>query len=161
MYIKTMSSNFLQYIIFVALQHDKTFAIFYLLQLIQTFGSSNIDGVICSEESLKKYLILPKEEDFAEISNALCNINPKAIPDILENLSKHLDFTGLLAMVDRAMAKFRDYNFFQDLKRAVETILDLKTSKKYVPVYLRLREWLPKMILAFQNVTFKEIDLGL
>ncbi|XP_067204074.1 uncharacterized protein ldd isoform X2 [Linepithema humile] len=131
-----------------------------LIYLIQTFGSSNIDGVVCSEESLKKYLILPKEEDFAEISSALCNIDPKAIPDILENLSKHLDFTGLLAMVDRAMAKFRDYDFFQDLKRAVETILDLKTSQKYIPEYLKLREWLPKMILVFQNVTFKEIDLG-
>ncbi|XP_024889665.1 ATP-binding cassette sub-family A member 13 isoform X1 [Temnothorax curvispinosus] len=130
-----------------------------LIYLIETFGSSNIDGVICSPESLKKYLILPKEEDFAEISNVLCNIDPLAIPDILENLSKHLDFTGLLEMVDRAMAKFRDYNFFQDLKRATETILDLKTSKKYIPEYLRIREWLPKIILVFQNVNFKEIDL--
>lgn len=132
-----------------------------MLQLIETFGSSNIDDVICSAESLKKYLILPKEEDYAEISNVLCNIDSKAIPDILENLSKHLDFTGLLEMVDRAMAKFRDYNFFQDLKRAVETILDLKTPQKYVPEYLKLREWMPKMILVFQNVTFKEIDLNL
>ncbi|XP_072756384.1 uncharacterized protein Ldd isoform X2 [Anoplolepis gracilipes] len=130
-----------------------------LIYLVQTFGSSDINGVVCSPENLKKYLILPKEEDFAEISNVLCNINSIAIPDILENLSKHLDFTGLLAMVDRAMAKFRDYNFFQDLKRAVETILDLKTPKKYIPEYLRVREWLPKVILIFQNVTFKEIDL--
>jgi len=83
------------------------------------------------------------------------------MPDILENLSKHLDFTGLLEMVDRAMAKFRDYNFFQDLKRAVETILDLKISKKYMPEYLKLREWLPKVILVFQNTTFKEIDLNM
>lgn len=134
---------------------------FYLLQLIKTFGSSNIDGVICSPESLKNYLIVPKEEDVTEISNVLCNIDPLAIPDILENLSKHLDFTGLLEMVDRAMAKFRDYNFFQDLKRTTETILDLKTSKKYIPEYLRIREWLPKVILVFQNVTFKEIDLNL
>lgn len=64
-------------------------------------------------------------------------------------------------MVDRAMAKFRDYNFFQDLKRAVETILDLKTSKKYLPEYLKIREWLPRVILVFQNVSFKEIDLTL
>ncbi|KAL0111880.1 hypothetical protein PUN28_013230 [Cardiocondyla obscurior] len=131
-----------------------------LIYLIQTFGSSNIDGVICSPESLSKYLIVPKEEDYKEISNVLCNIDSLAIPDILENLSKHLDFTGLLEMVDRAMAKFRDYNFFQDLKRATETILDLKTSKKYIPEYLRIREWLPKMILVSQNVTFKEIDLN-
>lgn len=110
---------------------------------------------------MKKYLIVPKEEDYTEISNLLCNIDSKAIPDILENLSKHLDFTGLLAMVDRAMAKFRHYNFFQDLKRTTETILDLKTSKKYVPEYLKLQEWLPKMVLAFENVTFREIDLGL
>ncbi|RLU15876.1 hypothetical protein DMN91_011632 [Ooceraea biroi] len=131
-----------------------------LIYLIQSFGSSNIDGVICSADSLKKYLILPKEEDFAEISNALCNIDSKAIPDILDNLSKHLDFTGLLAMVDRAMAKFRDYDFFEDLKRAVETILNLKISEKYIPEYLKIREWLPKMVLAFRNVTFKEIDVG-
>lgn len=130
-----------------------------LIYLIKTFGSSDINGVVCSAENLKKYLILPKEEDFEEISNVLCNIDSTAIPDILETLSKHLDFTGLLEMVDRAMAKFRDYNFFQDLKRAVETILDLKTSKKYIPEYLKVREWLPKIILAFQNVTFKEIDL--
>lgn len=132
-----------------------------LLQLIQTFGSSNIDSVVCSAESLKKYLIVPKEEDYVEISNLLCNIDPKAIPNILENLSKHLDFSGLLAMVDRVMAQFRHYNFFQDLKRTSEIILDLKTTKKYAPDYLRLREWLPSMILAFENVTFKEIDLGL
>ncbi|XP_018348552.1 PREDICTED: uncharacterized protein LOC108752306 [Trachymyrmex septentrionalis] len=131
-----------------------------LIYLIQTFGSTNIDGVICSPESLKKYLIPSKEEDITEISNVLCNIDPLVIPDILENLSKHLDFTGLLEMVDRAMAKFRDYNFFQDLKRAAETILDLKTAKKYIPEYLRIREWLPKIILVFQNVTFKEIDLS-
>ncbi|XP_019697173.1 ATP-binding cassette sub-family A member 13 isoform X1 [Harpegnathos saltator] len=131
-----------------------------LIYLIQTFGSSNIDGVVCSAESLKKYLIVPREEDYAEISDLLCNIDSKAIPDILENLSKHLDFSGLLEMVDRAMAQFRHYNFFQDLKRATEIILDLKTTKKYVPEYLRLREWLPRMILAFENVTFKEIDLG-
>ncbi|XP_029170086.1 LOW QUALITY PROTEIN: uncharacterized protein LOC114939826 [Nylanderia fulva] len=130
-----------------------------LIYLIKTFGSSDINGVVCSPTNLKKYLILPKEEDFAEISNVLCNIDSTAIPDILETLSKHLDFTGLLEMVDRAMAKFRDYNFFQDLKRAVETILDLKTSQKYIPEYLKVREWLPKIILVFQNVTFKEIDL--
>jgi len=110
---------------------------------------------------LKKYLILPKEEDLMEISDALCNIDPKAIPDILDKLSKHLDFTGLLAMVDRAMAKFRDYDFFKDLKQAVETILDLKISKKYIPEYLKIREWLPKIILTFRNMTFKKIDLGL
>ncbi|XP_032690190.1 uncharacterized protein LOC116853290 isoform X2 [Odontomachus brunneus] len=130
-----------------------------LLYLIQTFGSSNIDTVVCSAESLKKYLIVPKEEDYVEISNVLCNIDAKAIPDILENLSKHLDFTGLLAMVDRVMAKFRHYNFFQDLKRTSEIILDLKTTKKYAPDYLRLRKWLPSMILVMENVTFKEIDL--
>lgn len=131
------------------------------LQLIQSFGSSNIDGVICSPDSLKKYLILAKQEDYAEISNVLCNIDPKAIPKMLENISKHLDFTGLLAMVDRAMAKFRDYDFFEDLKRAVETILDLKISKKYIPAYLKINEWLPKIILAFRNVSFKEVDLTL
>lgn len=129
--------------------------------MIQTFGSSDIEGVVCSPENLKKYLILPKEEDFTEISNILCNIDSKAIPDILEDLSKHLDFTGLLAMIDRVMAKFRNYDFFYDLKRAVEAIIELKTFKKYIPEYLKLREWLPKIILIFQNITFKEIDPSL
>jgi hypothetical protein len=141
--------------------NENFFAENFFLQLIQSFGSSNIDGVICSAESLKKYLIIPKEEDLIEISDALCNIDPKAIPDILDKLSKHLDFTGLLAMVDRAMAKFRDYDFFKDLKQAVDTILDLKISKKYIPEYLKIHEWLPKIILTFRNVTFKEIDLSL
>ncbi|XP_043253492.1 retinal-specific phospholipid-transporting ATPase ABCA4 isoform X1 [Colletes gigas] len=130
-----------------------------LLYLIETFGSSNIDGVICSPESLKKYLILPREEDYVEISKILCGIDSGMIPGILENLSKHLDFSGLLEMVDRVMAKFRDYDFFKDLKRAVETILDLQIVEDHVPKYLKLREWLPKMIMVFKNVTFKEIDL--
>lgn len=117
--------------------------------------------MICSPENLKKYLILPKPEDYTEISKVLCDIDSEMIPKMLENLSKHLDFSGLMEMVDRAMAKFRDYDFFDDLKRAVETILDLQTVKENVPQYLRIREWLPKMIMVFKNVTFKEIDLTL
>ncbi|XP_053973403.1 uncharacterized protein LOC128873691 isoform X1 [Hylaeus volcanicus] len=131
-----------------------------LLYLIETFGSTDIDGVICSPESLNKYLILPKEEDFLEMSRILCGIDSKMIPGILENLSKHLDFSGLLEMVDRVMAKFRDYDFFEDLKRAVETILDLQTVRHNVPDYLRLRQWMPKMIISLKNVTFKKIDLA-
>lgn len=104
---------------------------------------------------------MPKEEDYEEISQLLCNIDSKAIPGILEKLSQHLDFTGLLAMVDRVMAKFRHYNFFQDLEHTTKVILDLKTVEKYVPGYLRLREWLPNMILAFENVSFKEVDVNL
>ncbi|OAD61200.1 ATP-binding cassette sub-family A member 13 [Eufriesea mexicana] len=129
-----------------------------LLYLIEAFGSSNIDGVICSPESLKKYLILPNEKDYAEISKILCDIDSEKIPNMLESLSKHLDFSGLLEMADRVMAKFRDYDFFKDLKSAVETILDLEIVKKYVPEYLRIHQWLPKMIMVFKNVTFKEID---
>lgn len=83
------------------------------------------------------------------------------IPNMLESLSKHLDFSGLLEMIDRVMAKFRDYDFFDDLRKAVETILDLQTTKKFVPQYLKLRQWVPKMIMVFKNVTFKEIDLTL
>lgn len=83
------------------------------------------------------------------------------IPNILENLSKHLDFSGLLEMIDRVMAKFRDYDFFDDVRKAVEKILDLQTTKKFVPQYLKLRQWIPKMIMVFKNVTFKEIDLTL
>ncbi|KZC04437.1 ATP-binding cassette sub-family A member 13 [Dufourea novaeangliae] len=130
-----------------------------LLYLIEAFGSSNIDGVICSPESLRKYLILPREEDFEDLSKILCDIDSETMLGILENLSKHLDFTGLLEMVDRVMAKFRGYDFFVDLRRAAETILDLETSRKYIPVYLRIREWMPKIIMVFKNVTFKEIDL--
>ncbi|CAK9819447.1 ATP-binding cassette sub-family A member 13 [Anthophora plagiata] len=130
-----------------------------LLYLIEGFGSYNIGGVICSPESLKKYLILPNEQDYTEISKILCDIDSEMIPGIFENLSKHLDFTGLLEMVDRVMAKFRDYDFFDDLRRAVETILNLQTVQKYVPGYLRIRQWMPKMIMLFKNVTFKEIDL--
>lgn len=106
-------------------------------------------------------MILPREEDFAEVSEILCGIGSETIPNILETLSKHLDFSGLLERVDRVMAKFRDYDFFEDLRRAVETILDLQTVKKSVPEYLKLKQWLPEMIMAFKNVTFKEIDLTL
>ncbi|XP_026675626.1 uncharacterized protein LOC108632621 isoform X2 [Ceratina calcarata] len=130
-----------------------------LLYLIEAFGSSNIDGVICSPESLRKYLLLSNEEDYAVISKTLCDIDSEAIPKMLESLSKHLDFSGLLEMVDRVMAKFREYDFFRDLKRAAETILDLQLVKKHIPEYLRIREWMPKMIMAMKNVTFKEIDL--
>lgn len=130
-------------------------------QLIEAFGSSNIDGVICSSESLKKYLILPNDEDYEEISKIFCKIDSSMIPNMLENLAKHLDFFGLLEMVDRVMAKFRDYDFFEDLKRAVETILDLRTVNKYIPSYLKIRQWMPKMIMVFKNVTFKQIDLTL
>lgn len=110
---------------------------------------------------MRKYLILRKEEDYTEISKVLCDIDSETIPNILESLSKHLDFSGLLERVNRVMGKFRDYDFFKDLKRAVETILDLQIVKKYVPEYLRIREWVPKMIMVFKNVTFKEIDLTL
>ncbi|XP_033187616.2 lipid droplet defective isoform X1 [Bombus vancouverensis nearcticus] len=130
-----------------------------LLYLIEAFGSSNIDGAICSPEILKKYLILPNEQNYLEISKILCDIDSAMIPNMLESLSKHLDFSGLLEMIDRVMAKFRDYDFFDDLRKAVETILDLQTTKKFVPQYLKLRQWVPKMIMVFKNVTFKEIDL--
>nr|XP_031839600.1 uncharacterized protein LOC116430078 isoform X2 [Nomia melanderi] len=130
-----------------------------LLYLIDTFGSSNIDGVICSPDSLKMYLILPNEENYAQVSKMLCGIDSDTIPDILGSLSKHLDFSGLLEMVDRVMAKFRDYDFFLDMKRTAETILDLQTSKKFIPEYLRIQQWMPKMIMALKNVTFREIDL--
>lgn len=110
---------------------------------------------------MKKYLILPNEQNYLEISKILCDIDSAMIPNMLESLSKHLDFSGLLEMIDRVMAKFRDYDFFDDLRKAVETILDLQTTKKFVPQYLKLRQWVPKMIMVFKNVTFKEIDLTL
>lgn len=137
------------------------FNVTFLLQLIETFGSTNVDGIVCSSENLKKYMILSKEEDYAEISKILCDLNADKIPDILSELSKHLDFNGLLGMFDRVMGKFRDYDFFQDLRRTVETIVNLKSIDKYVPGYLRIREWLPNIIMLFRNVTFKEIDLTL
>ncbi|KAI4485555.1 hypothetical protein M0802_012731 [Mischocyttarus mexicanus] len=131
-----------------------------LYYLIETFGSTNIDGIVCSSENLRKYMILKNEEDYEEISKVLCQLDANQIPDILSELSKHLDFSSLLAMVDRVMGKFRDYDFFQDLKHTVETILNLKSIDKYVPSYLKIREWLPNAIMLFRNVTFKEIDLN-
>ncbi|XP_076237165.1 lipid droplet defective [Calliopsis andreniformis] len=130
-----------------------------LLYLVEALGTSNIDSVICSPENLRKYLVLPKDEDFVEVSRILCAIDSEMIPKILQNLSKHLDFSGLLERVDRAMAKFRDYDFFEDLKRATETILNLQTMQKYIPEYLKIRQWMSKMIMVFKNVTFKEIDV--
>ncbi|XP_076641439.1 lipid droplet defective [Halictus rubicundus] len=130
-----------------------------LVYLIEAFGTSNVGDVICSPESLKKYLVLPTEKDYVQVSKILCDIDSETIPSILENLSKHLDFSGMLEMVDRVMAKFRDYDIFVDLRRTMETILDLESSKKYIPKYLRIQQWLPKMIMMFKTVTFKEIDL--
>ncbi|XP_043289977.1 uncharacterized protein ldd isoform X2 [Venturia canescens] len=132
-----------------------------LYYLIETFGSSNLDGVICSPESLKKYLLLENDEDLLEISKILCNIDSKKIPDILEHLTRHLDFSGLLEMVGRATAKFHDYDFIDDLVRALNTVLDLKTVKKYVPTELKLQEWLPKIVALFRNVSLDRIDLTL
>ncbi|XP_014612694.1 PREDICTED: uncharacterized protein LOC106791527 isoform X1 [Polistes canadensis] len=131
-----------------------------LYYLIETFGSTNIDGIVCSKENLKKYMILTNEEDYGEISKVLCQLDANQIPDILSELSKHLDFSGLLGMLDRVMGKFRSYDFFQDLKRTVDIILNLKSIDKYVPSYLKIREWLPNAIMLFRNVTFKEIDLN-
>ncbi|XP_035722982.1 uncharacterized protein LOC118441973 isoform X2 [Vespa mandarinia] len=130
-----------------------------LYYLIETFGSTNVDGIVCSPENLKKYMILSKEEDYVEISKVLCELNADKIPDILSELSKHIDFNSLLGMFDRVMGKFRDYDFFQDLRLTVDTIVNLKFIDKYVPGYLRIREWLPNVIMLFRNVTFKEIDL--
>ncbi|XP_015191826.1 PREDICTED: uncharacterized protein LOC107074670 isoform X2 [Polistes dominula] len=130
-----------------------------LYYLIETFSSTNIDGIVCSTENLKKFLILTNEEDYGKISEVLCQLDANQIPDILSELSKHLDFSSLLAMLDRVMGKFRSYDFFQDLKRTVDIILNLKSIDKYVPSYLKIREWLPNVVMLFRNVTFKEIDL--
>ena len=129
--------------------------------MIETFGSSNIDGVICSPESLKKYLVLPTEQDLEMVSKTLCSVEADKIPDILEHLTRHLDFAGLMEMVSRATAKFQEYDFISDIVRAINTVLDLNTVKKYVPSYLKLQEWLPKIIALFRDFSFKELDVTL
>ena len=126
--------------------------------MIEGFGSSNIEDIICSSESLKKYLVVPNEKDLVTISKVLCEIDPAKIPGILEQLMNHLDFTELLEMASRAMAKFQDYDFFKDIQKTAETILNLRIVDKYVPKYLKIQEWVPKIIPLFKNVSFKEID---
>ncbi|XP_023289550.1 uncharacterized protein LOC105698871 [Orussus abietinus] len=130
-----------------------------LSSLIESVGSVNVEETVCSPEMLKRYLILEREEDLFKVSNALCNVDPKMLPGILEHASKQLDFVGLLKMVNRVMAKFRDYDLFQDLSKAADAILGMEVVQKYVPSYLRLHEWVPRVIPLFRNVTFKQIDL--
>ncbi|KAK0086066.1 hypothetical protein PV325_003922 [Microctonus aethiopoides] len=131
-----------------------------LYYLIESFGSSNIDGIICSPESLMKFLNVPKQEDIVIISEVLCNLDQNKIPEILERLAKHLDFNGLLEVVSRVMAKFKDYDFINDITKTVNTILELSTVKKYVPNYLKLSEWMPEVLALFKDVKFKTIDVS-
>lgn len=133
----------------------------FLLQLIEGLGSTNIEDTVCVPDNLKKFLIVPKEMDLVTISKVLCEIDPTKIPGIFEQLTKHMDFTSLLEMVSRVMAKFQDYDFLKDIKKTIETILNLGIVDKYVPNYLRLRNWVPKIITLFKNTTFKEIDVFL
>lgn len=132
-----------------------------LYYLIESFGSSNIDGIICSPESLMQFLNVPKQEDIVIISEVLCNLDQNKIPEILERLAKHLDFNGLLEVVSRVMAKFKDYDFINDITKTVNTILELNTVKKYVPNYLKLSEWMPEVLALFKDVKFKTIDVSL
>ncbi|XP_053595540.1 uncharacterized protein LOC103571174 isoform X2 [Microplitis demolitor] len=131
-----------------------------LYYLIESFGSSNIDGIVCSPESLKQFIVVPKEQDLVTISQVLCNLDPNKIPEILERLARHLDFEGLLEVVSRVMAKFSDYDFISDIKRTIVTVLELNTLKKYVPSYLKLREWVPEVLELFRDVNFKAIDVS-
>ncbi|XP_028982053.1 uncharacterized protein LOC107039836 isoform X2 [Diachasma alloeum] len=131
-----------------------------LYYLIESFGSSNIDGVVCNPSSLKEFLIVPREENLLEISSALCHLNSTQVPLILEKLTDHLDFAGLLEIVSRVMAKFRDYDFITDVTRAITTVLNLETVIKHVPEYLKLREWIPNFLSLFRTLNFKKIDLN-
>lgn len=110
---------------------------------------------------LKKYLILENDDDLQLVSKVLCNVESSKIPAILEQLTHHLDFGGLLEMVSRVTAKFNDYDFIDDLVRALKTVLSLETVKRYVPAYLRIREWVPKIVALFRGASFKEIDVTL
>lgn len=120
-----------------------------------------MDGIICTPESLKQFLILPTNEDLLRVSEALCSLNSTVIPELFQLLAEQLDFTGLFNMVNLVMAKFSNYDIYTDLKQTAESILSLKMVDSYVPENLRLREWFPKIILLFKNVTFKDIDLSL
>ena len=110
---------------------------------------------------MKKYLVVPNEKDLVTLSKVLCEIDSEKIPGTLEQLTNNLDFTGLLEMVSRVMAKFQDYDFFEDIRKTTELILNLRIVEKYVPKYLKIRDWMPKIIPLFKNVTFKEIDVVL
>lgn len=132
-----------------------------LYYLIESFGSSNIDGIVCSPESLKQFLVISNNDDLRTISEILCNLDQNQIPDILEQLAKHLDFAGLLEVVSRVMAKFKNYDFINDITKTINTVLELDTVKKYVPSYLKLRQWVPEILSLFRDVNFKTIDVTL
>ncbi|XP_011308769.1 uncharacterized protein ldd isoform X2 [Fopius arisanus] len=131
-----------------------------LYYLIESFGSSNIDDVVCTPSSLKEFLIAPREENLQEISNALCHLDSSQVPLILQKLTDHLDFDGLLEVVSRVMAKFREYDFIGDITKTIMTTLNLETVIKHVPEYLKLREWIPSILSLFRTLSFKKIDLN-
>ncbi|XP_046491171.1 uncharacterized protein ldd isoform X1 [Neodiprion pinetum] len=131
-----------------------------LQYLAAAFGSSNMDGIICTPESLKQFLILETDEDLLKVSKALCSLNSTLIPELLQRLTEQLDFNGLFSMVNLVMAKFSSYDIFRDLQQTADSILSLRMVDLHVPKKLRLQEWLPKIIPLFRNVTFKEINLS-
>ncbi|XP_046740699.1 uncharacterized protein LOC124408067 isoform X2 [Diprion similis] len=131
-----------------------------LQYLAAAFGSSNMDGIICTPESLKQFLILETDEDLLKVSKALCSLNSTLIPELLQRLTEQLDFNGLFSMVNLVMAKFSSYDIFRDLQQTADSILSLRMVDSYVPKYLRLQEWLPKIIPLFRNVTSEDINLS-
>ncbi|XP_063992095.1 ATP-binding cassette sub-family A member 13-like isoform X2 [Diachasmimorpha longicaudata] len=136
---------------------DTSIKLYYLME---SFGSSNIDGVVCTPSSLREFLIVPREENLIEISSALCHLDAAQVPLILQKLTDHLDFAGLLEIVSRVMAKFHDYDFITDITRSITTVLNLETVIKHVPEYLKLREWIPNVLALFRDTNFRRIDLS-
>ncbi|XP_048511619.1 ATP-binding cassette sub-family A member 13 isoform X2 [Athalia rosae] len=128
--------------------------------LVEALGSSNMDGIICSPQILKEFLILPTDEDLSTVSKALCGLNSTLIPDLVQHVVEQLDFDGMFGMINLVMAKFRTYDIFSDIQQTVDSILSLKMMDLIFPEKLRLRKWLPNIIPLFKNVTFKEIDLS-
>lgn len=120
-----------------------------------------MDGIICTPESLKQFLILPNEEDLVSVSKALCALNSTVIPDLLQHVAEQLDFNGLFGMINLVMAKFSSYDVFTDLQQTADSILSLRMIDMYVPKNLRLQKWFPKIIPLFKNTTFNEIDVSL
>lgn len=128
---------------------------------MKSLSSLKVDEIICSPEKLSEFLLVPEEEDLRAISKFLCELDPKKVPDMILEMTSHLEFSGLLELVGKITAKFRSYDFFEDIKDTIVKVLNLDMVEKYVPAYLKIREWVPEIIPLFKNTTFKEIDLNL
>ncbi|XP_024944655.1 uncharacterized protein LOC107271675 isoform X2 [Cephus cinctus] len=130
-----------------------------LAPLVDSFGSTDIDDILCSSETLAQYLVVPNDLDLNDVTQVLCNLDSVRVVALVNQLTHHLNIQKFLDTLDRAMSRFRKYDFLNDLSHAVEQLLQLKTIERFVPSYLKLERWLPFVIPLFRNVTFRDMDL--